>query len=279
MENLTCELVQYHDKSYIKYTFQSNIPTVVTSAAYSKFDVTSDTFRQVTEQVGGFFANMTSRMIKKLNTEIQTLMLVCIPTKYIDPLFYFVYLDKYDNIIEQLKDDNIFDYDYFHTKLKDSMIEEGLTYDVATNKKFQSITDKISPTATLTTNLGINGRYAALDDVILYPSLDVIKEEMQSKLKALDAVGLELRFKSNILNALYLEAKIFDKNHEFIKQFQVESGIKDFETYLTKMTEKYGESYKDDIAQSIKLNPKTIQIPLSYAQKMTNLCSYKNNSK
>lgn len=277
MKNLTCELASYQDKSYIKYKFHSDNPIIVNNANYARFDTTSDAFKKTTESVGGFFANMTSRMLLEIkeecNTEITTLMMVCIPTKHIDPKFYFLYLDKDDNIIKQFMDDNIFDYDYFRRKLIKCMTKEGLVYELMNNEKFKAITDEMARDAELTTDLCINGRHATLDDTIICNSLEILKGDYQTNLKQLGAKGLEFQFQSGILNALYLQARIFDENHEFLKQFQVDSGIKDIDTYIEMMKKEYGEKYSE---KNVETDDETVNIPIHYAQHIVNLLSYKD---
>lgn len=273
MQNLSCELKSHKDKTYIQYTYHANNPIVVTSADYSQFNVTSEAFKQATKNIGGFFANMTSRTIQTLQADITTLMLVCIPTKYIEPKFYFVYLDKDDNIIEKITNDNLLDYNYFRNKLSKSMIQEGLIYELTDNDKFKSITDEIAPNATLTVNLCIDKRYATLNDTLICHSFNIFEEKFIQKLNQINAKGVELQFKSNILNMLYLEGKIFDKNNEFLKEFQVESGINDFDMYTKTMREN-NTGYSEDFVTA----DKTIQLPLQYVQRIPNLLTYKNKS-
>lgn len=266
--HLDLNLCDYKNHKYITYIIsEKDKKTTFHNAAYTRFSVISEEFESIMHHIGGFTANVTTRHIDKLKKEkdydIASILLCCIPQKTNRFVFWFVYLDKDDNIKDYMSDDNYFDYQYLYQKFKEIISEEGMVFDLITNQKFTKIADAICPQPSLDFDISVENRKIKYDDTLIYNSLDIYNENTRKTLEHLHAQYTEFHFDCDTFRFIHLKGTIFDENNEPIKRYQMESGMKDIEEHFQYMKNKYPDYKKDAINtdnMEITINIKTARI-------------------
>lgn len=228
------EKKSYNDKNYIQYSDDENNITF-TNAEYFVFNTKSEKFENIMHGVGGFTANMTTRLMRDTDLDISYIMLCCIPQEFNDYVCAFLYLDCDGDIVKSIYDNNYFDYKYFKEKFADCTVKEGFVFDLENNEKFKAITDMFHPNPSTEFNFTANGETISYDDTLIYNGIDIFRNDMQEKLQKLNAKHVTFRFDCNPLTFISLEGRIIDENDNILQCYQVKSGIKDKNEYLESM--------------------------------------------
>lgn len=266
------KLCHYHSKEYIKYTIKTDDKTITFhNAEYVKIDTTSDTFKEITKCIRGFFANMTTRHIEELkeskHCNIASIMLCCTPQKTNKFLFWFVYLDENDNIKDAMYDSNYFDYQYFCNKLKSAISETGMIFDLENNPKFHQVTKDICLHPLLDFGIYINNTPVKYTDTFKCTDFRIFQEDIQTNLTKLKAKEIRLEFDCNFLNFIHITGTVIDQNNNPIPTWQVNSGITDINEFLQTMKEKYDDNYS---INNIDTDPFTFTLNLSTFHTLAN---------
>lgn len=278
---VTFELCKYEDREYIQYTVSGkNVDTgkeeslTFHNAAYVRIDTTCDAFKRLTDKAGGFYANMTVRHMNKLKEkhgrDVHAILLCCIPQETNRFIFLFVYLDEDDNIMDYQGDDNYFDYEFFRKRLDETVIREGLVYELESSDKFKAVTDKIVPHPSVYFGIQVGGREIAYEDKLLYKGMDIFKEDTKQELEKLGAKDIVFTFDCGRLNFIHTKGKIRFADGEYMKVYQANSGIKDSEEFLKMERERRSDDdyvMEDDMMKPFAFNV-TIGVIRNIAEKL-----------
>lgn len=266
---ITFESKPYGNREYIQYTIKDDNIMQFDNAHYARIDVTSDEFKKAMENVGGFCANVTTRHIIELkeqtDKDVTSVMLCCIPQETNEFVFYFVYLDQDDNIIDILKDNNCYDYKYLTHKLRHAVTETGMIYDLEGNEKFNGITEHICPHPSADFGIIIDGKQVTYDDILLYPDTDIFKKDIRENLAGLDTHAVRFEFDYDIINDIHLKGTVPDGNGGYIKYYQAESGIEDVNEYIEQMKQKYDEGFS---IENVSTGPFEIRVDADFLRKI-----------
>lgn len=258
----------YGDKKYIEYSDEDK-GLLFTNAEFFIFDIRSEAFQDIMQTTGGFVANMTTRFIKtqKLDT-VTHIMLCCVPQEYNDYVFDFVYLDKDQNIITSLKDNNYFDYAYFKQKFKDCITKEGMIYELEGIESLKELTKQFHQSPSVDFNFKIDGKAVHFEDTLLCHDLSFFREDFEKNLKKLHAQAALLHFECDSLNFITLKGKVIDEDENPFLYYQVRSGTKDKTECVKRMQKKYEDYTEKDICDEEFEFDMNLQFAKTLADKM-----------
>lgn len=236
----------YNGHTYIQYSDESQNLTF-TNAEYFKFNTKSEQFEKIINGVGGFVANMTTRLFRDKNIDVSYIMLCSIPQKYNNYVCAFLYLDKNENIITSLYDNNYFDYKYFKEKFADCIEEEGFVFDLENNDKLKDITTLFYHDSSIDFDFTVQNNHISYDNTLIYNNIDILQPKLQEKLQKLNAQSIHFTFDCNPINFISLKGIIMDDHNNPLKVYQVQSGIHDKNEYIKFMQTSYEEYSEDNV--------------------------------
>jgi hypothetical protein len=146
MRDLTCKLDNYNGKSFLRYEYTDSYEKTCdefTNMEYFVVDVKCEKFAKIMSAVGGFTAEMTTRLFKKEQLDVYYMMLVALPQATNSFLFNFVYLDKNGKLLTYYRDDNCVDYLYFKKKFESCVVATGSVYDLDFDFLKEQISDNV----------------------------------------------------------------------------------------------------------------------------------------
>lgn len=278
--NVSFDLKKHTDgREYIQYTITNpndRHDTVFHNAAYARIDTTSREFKELTKDIGGFYANMTTRRIRNIKDngkgDTAFILLCCIPRETSRFLFLFAYLDKDENILDTQADDNWFDYEFFYVRLKPAIVKEGLVYNLEKHACLKSITDQIHPHPSMGFGVTIEGKDVQYGDTLYCKNFtDILNREIADRLRKLGGKYITLEFDCSPINFIHLACTIMDGNNKPIKDYQATSGIKDLQEYIQAQKRRYGDGYGID---NVVTKPFVLRIQLSILPNIAKYLSY-----
>ena len=236
------ELKTYNDKfNYIHYIDTEN-DLDFTNHEYFVFDVLCDIFKEIMSTVGGFTANMTTRMIKKLDLNCNRIMLCQTPAKNNTFQFQFVYLDARNNVLHVEWDNNYYDYQYFKKKFSDCIIEEGIIFDLLKLDYLKEVWKEFD-TPTIDFNIKINNREISPDDILINEDLCFLKDEYVETFKSFGVVKAELSHYYDSLNASHYKVKFIKEDGSYLQDWQGRFNAATIEEFR----EQYGPEDEQDL--------------------------------
>lgn len=276
--NVSFKLCHHNQYNYLQYTIKTDEKTIIfDNITYVMFNVLSTAFKEITRSIGGFFANMTTRHITELekeqNCQIAKIMLCPIPQKTNQFLFWFIYLDNNNKIVDYMKDDNYYDYEYFKNRLQNAISETGTVYALLSNPNFEIISKTIYKYPSTTFGIKINDKEISYKDTLVYPDIDIFKPEMRKNLQKINADHIVFTFTCDAINYIHLIGTIIDKNGNIIKDYQAYSGICDINEYVKQIQQERNNPVYDK--SQVNTDPYTVRINLNVLQHLTNKLSIK----
>lgn len=235
---------------YIEYEFKDNNGEIKTfnNAEYFKIDINSDKFESIMSNVGGFCANVTTRLIedKKLK-DITKIALFCIPQEYNDFIFTFIYIDKNNKIQHIMYDNKYYDYEYFKNKFKDCIIESGFIYDLEDNDEtFKNLFNEVCYNPSVKFKYIVNNRNVKFTDTFEIEDLNILNDRVKNKVLKLGARKIIFSFNVNPFRFINLEGKILLNNGNYLLNYQYKSGLSDKGEYYKLMKEKRDGDFEYD---------------------------------
>lgn len=267
---------QYKDKIYLEYEHQeeNGKHMLFTNAEYFMFDVKSEEYQDIMAKTGGFVANMTSRYIKEKHLDCSYIMLCCIPQEYNDYLFEFLYLDKDRNILNYMKDDNPYDYEYFKDKFKNCTVATGMVYDLENIESFSKITKQISPISSPKFPFTVDGKDLDWHDSIFCPeyfNFSIFTQETRDVLEMNHGIGSVLKFDLNALQGFCLKGSVLNGRREYIPSYKIDYGVCNEDEYIQMYQRKYPDATDvKKIREDIDTDPFEFRISISMAKSIAN---------
>lgn len=265
-------LEYYDEKSGKKFT----------NAEYFIFDTICDDFKAIMSSTGGFTANMTTRMIKKLNIPCESIMLCQTPHSNNTFHFQFVYLDKDRNVLNVEWDNNPFDYEYFKKKFSSCIIEEGCVFDLLKYDYLEEVTKEFK-TPTVNFDIQIDGREITPEDVLICKDLCFLKEEYVEKFKNLGVTHAELKLEFNPLNPSNFYVLFVKEDGNYLQNYSALENCKTWEEYKEKNPNDYDDDYYKnlyDTSVSVSIiRHLADHFSLKEERKMEEICSEEQEEK
>lgn len=236
------------EKHYIEYTDDNG--EIFNNAEYFMFNVCTEEFENIMHAVGGFTANMTTRFIKEHNLNCTYIMLCCVPQKYNDFIFRFVYLDDKYNILTYMSDNNYYDYSYFKKKFESCICKKGFIYELEDFETLKELTQEFNYTPSIDFDFVVENRTVHYNDVLICSDFDIFNDKIKNNLEKLGAKYVEFQFDNSVFDFIGLTGKVYDSNGNVLKSFQVHSGILDKIEFLKMEQQKDSEYTENDIPTS-----------------------------
>lgn len=235
---------------YIEYEFKDDNDKIkiFNNAEYFKIDINSDKFESIMSNVGGFCANVTTRLIKdKKLKNITKIALFCIPQEYNDFIFTFIYIDKNNKIQHIMYDNNYYDYEYFKNKFKDCIIESGFIYDLEDNNEtFKDLFNEVCYNPSVKFKYIVNNRNVKFTDTFEIEDLNILNDRVKNKVLKLGEKKIIFSFNINPFRFINLEGKILLNNDSYLLNYQYKSGLSDKSEYYKLMKEKRDGDFEYD---------------------------------
>lgn len=245
-------LKDYKGHKYIEYNDEKN-GKHFTNANYFIFDLNEE-FDEIMSSTGGFTAEMTTRMIKKLGIPCESIMLCSSPNSNNTFLFQFVYLGHNREVLNIEWDNNYFDYEYFHKKFADCIVEEGCIFDLLQHDSLKEVTKEFK-TPTVDFGINIDGKEVAVDDVLVCDDLCFLKDECKEKWKEYGVTHAELRFDFDCFNAFHFKAKFVKEDGSYLPRYQAQFDCETIEQFIEECgggdEGYYSEPYEASVLTSI----------------------------
>lgn len=229
------ELKKYNDFTYIQYIDEEN-NLEFTNHEYFVFDVLCDRFKEIMSTTGGFTAEMTTRLIKKLNLRCNRIMLCQSPAKDNIFQFQFVYLSARNEVLNIEWSNNYYDYKYFKKKFSDCIIEEGIIFDLLKFDYLKEVWKEFEIPST-EFNIKIDNREITPEDILICKDLCFLKDEYVDAFKSYGVTHAELSHHYDCLNASHYKAKFIKEDGSYLPDYQGRFRIATIEEYR----EKYGK--------------------------------------
>ena len=227
-------LKDYEGHKYIEY-YDAESGEVFTNANYFIFDVICADFKALMKNTGGFTANMTTRMIEKLNLPCKSIMMCCSPNKNNEFLFQIAYLDENQNVLHIEWDNSYFDYAYFRKKFSDCIIEEGCIFDLLEQKQFQEITKEFK-NPSVSFDIQIDGREITTEDTLICKDLCFLKEEHIEKFKKFGIAYAEITYKIDCFHPYHFHVRFVKEDGNYLQNWQGLYGYQTLEEYKNENT-------------------------------------------
>ena len=282
MKDLICELDNYNGKNYLKYKYTDSYEKTCdefSNMEYFVVDVKCEKFNKMMSTVGGFTANMTTRLFEKEHLDVYYMMLVAIPQTTNNFLFNFVYLDKNGELLKYYSDNNCTDYLYFKKKFESCTISKGSVYDL----DFDFLKEQISDKVTADYDLIIEGRPITKEDVIIFNDSCLCLTDYEKR--AINERGLKIahfEFKLSFGGLMFVDLTgvAVTTSGETIKTYQmkkeyIKKGIITADDYINYERKKLKECLGYDIDYEVKVEDYMFMIPLDFAKKYSDKLSYK----
>ena len=203
---------KYNGHNCALYTFNDGYK--IDNISYFTF-VLNERYKEIMSTTGGFCANMTTRMIKEKNLDVDRITVMCIPSGSPEVRFLFAYL-KDDVLAHTEFDNNVHDYKYFYEKFKDCIIDEGKFYDICDKSPYRDI-QKVKDAKEVTDDFGIlvNGEPFTIDktdEIIITDDLSIFAE----KIKNSTVKYVSLSFDINAIDGVCFNYNLLDKDYNIL---------------------------------------------------------------
>lgn len=259
-------LKKYKNFTYIEY-FNEKSEERFTNAEYFIFEL-NDTFDEIMHNVGGFTAEMTTRMIEKFNHPCKKIMLCQSPCKNNTFCFQFVYFGPRNEIFHIEWDNNYFDYEYFKKKFADCIVEEGWIFDLLKHDNLKEVWKKFE-IPTIYFDINVNRREIDAKDTLICKDLCFLKEEYLKFFKDCGVVYAKLTHDYDCLNGSHFKAKFIKEDGSLLPKYQGYYNCKTIEEFR----KEYGEEDNWDI------EPFEASISTSIVRQLANHFEYSNRDK
>ena len=284
MRDLTCKLDNYNGKSFLRYEYTDSYEKTCdefTNMEYFVVDVKCEKFAKIMSAVGGFTADMTTRLFKKEQLDVYYMMLVAIPQATNSFLFNFVYLDKNGELLTYYRDNNCVDYLYFKKRFESCVVATGSVYDL----DFDFLKEQISDKVTTDYDLIVEGRPVTKEDVIVLNFKDSLFCLRDYEQKCVDERGLEIdhfefRLSFGGLTFVHLSGVAVTTSGETIKDYEMKrkyfkEGVITADDYVKYERNRLNEYFGYDIDYDVKVEDYSFMISLKFAKKCSDKLSYK----
>lgn len=245
-------LKKYKGFTYIEY-FDEKSGERFTNANYFVFEL-NDTFKEIMHNVGGFVAEMTTRMVKEFNLPCKKIMLCQSPCKNNTFLFQFVYLSSNNTILNVEWDNNYFDYEYFHKKFADCIVEEGWVFDLLQRDYLKEVTKEFK-IPTVHFDISVNGREISTKDILICKDLCFLKNEYIKKFREYGVSYAELEYNFNCFKPNHFVVKFVKKDGSLLLNYSAIRECKTFQEFQEKYpdfdNDFYQEPFEDMVSISI----------------------------
>lgn len=284
MRDLTCKLDNYNGKSFLRYEYTGSYEKTCdafTNMEYFVVDVKCEKFAKIMSAVGGFTAEMTTRLFKKEQLDVYYMMLVALPQATNSFLFNFVYLDKNGKLLTYYRDDNCVDYLYFKKKFESCVVATGSVYDL----DFDFLKEQISDNVTADYDLIVEGRPVTKEDVIVldfktnYFCLnDYEQQRVDERGLKIDHFEFKLSFGGR--SFVNLSGIAVTTSGETIKTYEMKrkyfkEGVITADDYVKYERNRLNEYFGYDIDYDVKVEDYSFMISLKFAKKCSDKLSYK----
>lgn len=240
-------------RKYLEY-YDKESGKRFTNAEYFVFDTICEDFNAIMSSTGGFTANMTTRMIEKLNIPCESIMLCQTPSDDNTFLFQFVYLGENREVLHVEWDNNFFDYEYFRKKFSDCVIEQGCVFDLLKYDYLEKVTKEFK-TPTEHFGIKIGGEEIHADDVLVCKDLCFIKKEYVEQMKGYRVDHAELEFAFDPLNSTHFKVVFVKEDGSFLPKYQALLDCKTVEEFREEYSERdedfYSKPYEVNVSVSI----------------------------
>ncbi|MBQ8218369.1 MAG: hypothetical protein IJZ79_03595 [Bacilli bacterium] len=235
------ELKKYNDFTYIQYIDEEH-NLEFTNHEYFVFDVVCDKFKEIMSTTGGFTAEMTTRLIKKLNLRCNRIMLCQSPAKNNIFQFQFVYLSARNEVLNIEWDNNYYDYQYFKEKFSECTVEKGIIFDLL---QFDYLKDvwKTFEIPSIEFNIKIDNREITSEDILINEDLCFLKDDYVEAFRKYGVTHAELTHHYDCFNASHFKARFIKDDGSYLLDWQgkyQKSTIEEFR-------EEYGEEKSYDL--------------------------------
>jgi hypothetical protein len=195
------------------YTFNDGCK--IDNISYFTFAL-NDRYKEIMSTTGGFCANMTTRMIKEKNLDVDRITLMCIPSGSPEFRFFFAYLKEDVLVHAEFFNNRIYDYKYFYEKFKDCIIDEGKFYDICDESPYKDI-QEVKDAKEVTDDFGIlvNGEpftIDKIDETIITDDLSIFTEEIKNS----TVKYVSLSFDINAIGGVRFTYNLLDKDHNIL---------------------------------------------------------------
>lgn len=225
-----------------------------TNAEYFIIDIVCDDFKDIMSHTGGFVANMTTRMIEKMDLPCESIMLCQTPQENNTFLFQFVYLGKNKEVLNVEWDNNYFDYEYFKKKFSDCIIEQSCIFDLLKCDYFKEITNEFK-TPTEHFGIKVDGKEIDPDDVIICEDLCFLKDDYIEQMRGYGVTHAELKLTFDPLNSTHFNAELLKEDGSSLPKYQALLDCKTIEEFREEYSQRdedfYSEPYKIAISLPI----------------------------
>lgn len=246
------ELKEMCSGKYLEY-YDENSGEKFTNAEYFIFDTICEEFQAIMRSTGGFTANMTTRMIEKLNIPCESIMLCCSPSHNNTFLFQFVYLDENRNVLHTEWDNNYFDYKYFKKKFSPCTIQSGCVFDLKKYDYLEEVTNHFKEPS-VHFDIQVDGREVTAEDVLVCNDLCLVREDKAEQMEHdYKVTGMELTFVFDEFNSAHYTVKFVREDRSYMPKYQALLEYKTLEEFI----EDCGESDKE-----FYLEPYVMAVPV-----------------
>lgn len=236
-------LEYYDEKSGKKFT----------NAEYFVFDTICDDFKHIMGHTGGFVAEMTTRMIKKLNLPCESIMLCQTPSNNNTFLFQFVYLGENREVLNVEWDNNYFDYEYFKKKFASCIVEQGCIFDLLKYDYLKEVTKEFK-TPTEYFGIKVDGEEISPSDVLVCKDLCFVKEEYVEEMIGYGVDHAELEFAFDHLNSVHFRVVFVKEDGSLLPKYQALLDCKTIEEFREDHDQRDEDFYSEPYAMALSLS-------------------------
>ncbi len=207
---------KYKGHNCTLYTFNEfNDGSKIDNISYFTFAL-NERYKEIMSTTGGFCADMTTRMIKEGNFDVDRITLMCIPSGSPEFRFFFAYLKEDVLVHAEFFNNRIYDYKYFYEKFKDCIIDEGKFYDICDESPYKDI-QEVKDAKEVTDDFGIlvNGEpftIDKIDETIITDDLSIFTEEIKNS----TVKYVSLSFDINAIGGVRFTYNLLDKDHNIL---------------------------------------------------------------